>query len=112
MANAIATPALASIPGLDLRENVPLSSVTRFGIGGPARWLADASTEVALIAALRSIRQGAMRQAGCPCALIGGGSNLIADDSGFPGVVLRYTANRIAFEGTRVEVAAGAVLQD
>jgi UDP-N-acetylmuramate dehydrogenase len=104
---ALTIPALDAIPDLEPRENVLLSGLTRFGIGGPARWLADASTEAALIAALEAIRQ-----AGCPAALIGGGTNLIASDAGFTGVVLRYRASGITLDGTRVEVAAGAVLQD
>ena len=94
---------LASISGVECTENVPLSTLTRFGIGGPAHILADASTEHALIAAA-SIQD--------KFALIGGGSNLVADDAGFPGVVLRYTANRIEIDGPLVRVAAGAVLQD
>src|SRR5512135_2447202 len=100
---------LAAIPELECSENVPLSQVTRFAIGGPARILADASSEAALIAALDAVR-------GTPHALIGGGSNLVADDRGFPGVVLRYTAKNIEIAGGVVEgvvrVAAGAVLQD
>ena len=47
-----------------------------------------------------------------PRALIGGGTNLVADDRGFPGVVLRYTAKTIEIDGPLVRVAAGAVLQD
>jgi UDP-N-acetylmuramate dehydrogenase len=96
---------LASIPGLQCTENVPLSTLTRFAIGGPARILADASSEAALIAALEAV-------GGAPHALIGGGSNLVADDRGFPGVVLRYTAKSIEINGPLVRVAAGAVLQD
>jgi UDP-N-acetylmuramate dehydrogenase len=37
---------------------------------------------------------------------------LVADDRGFPGVVLRYTANHIEIAGQVVRVAAGAMLQD
>lgn len=92
---------LAAIPNLQCFENVPLSRYTRFAIGGPARVLADASTETALIAALQE-----------PHALIGGGSNLVADDAGFPGVVLRYTQNTIQIEPPLVRARAGAVLQD
>jgi UDP-N-acetylmuramate dehydrogenase len=94
---------LAAIPNLQCLENVPLSRYTRFAIGGPARLLADASTESALIAALAT---------GCPHALIGGGSNLIADDAGYSGVVLRYVENRIEIDPPLVRVRAGAVLQD
>ena len=96
---------LASIPGLQCTENVPLSTLTRFAIGGPAGILADASSEAALIAALEAV-------GGTPHALIGGGSNLVADDRGFPGVVLRGTAKSIDINGPLVQVAAGAVLQD
>ncbi|HEV8412323.1 MAG TPA: UDP-N-acetylmuramate dehydrogenase [Bryobacteraceae bacterium] len=83
--------------------------MTRFAIGGPARILADASSEAALRAALDVVRS-------TPHALIGGGSNLVADDRGFPGIVLRYTAKNIEIDGGVVggvvRVAAGAVLQD
>ena len=75
---------LASISGVECTENVPLSTLTRFGIGGPARIVADASTEDALVAAA-SIHD--------KFALIGGGSNLVADDADFPGGCLRR--NRI-----------------
>lgn len=95
---------LNEIPGLQFTENVSLSSVTRFAIGGPARILADASTETALIAVLDAVGDD-------PHALIGGGTNLVADDRGFPGVVLRYTANTIEIEGPVVRVPAGTVLQ-
>jgi UDP-N-acetylmuramate dehydrogenase len=98
---------LNEIPELECSENVPLSRVTRFAIGGPARILADAGSEGALIAALAMIRD-----ANHPHALIGGGTNLVADDRGFPGVVLRYTAKTIEIDGLLVRVAAGAVLQD
>ena len=96
---------LASISGLQCTENIPLSQLTRFAIGGPARILADASSEAALIAALDAMRDQ-------PHALIGGGSNLVADDRGFPGGVLRYTAKNVEIDGSVVRVSAGAVLQD
>ena len=96
---------LAAIPGLLCRENAPLRNYTRFEVGGPARLLADAPTEDALRAALDVI--GSSEH-----ALIGGGSNVVASDAGFPGVVLRYTGQALAIVGTRVRVAAGAVLQD
>jgi UDP-N-acetylmuramate dehydrogenase len=92
---------LAAIPNLQILENVSLSRYTRFAIGGPARVLADAPTEAALIAAAQE-----------PHALIGGGSNLVADDAGFAGVVLRYTESAIEIDPPVVRVRAGSVLQD
>jgi len=96
---------LAAIPGLVCRENAPLQNYTRFGLGGPARVLADAATEEALRAALDAVHNDRH-------ALIGGGSNLVASDVGFPGVVLRFTDRSLAIDGTLVRVAAGVVLQD
>lgn len=98
---------LSGVPALRILENVPLSRFTRFAIGGEARTLVDISSEEALAGAM-----AALREARSPHALIGGGTNLIASDQGFPGAVLRFTAGRIEFEGCRVMVEAGAVLQD
>lgn len=52
------------------------------------------------------------KDSGTPHAVIGGGTNLIARDEGFPGVVMRYVAKNIQIDGTRVRVEAGAPLQD
>jgi UDP-N-acetylmuramate dehydrogenase len=98
---------LAAIPGLRVSENVPLSGLTRFAIGGPARLLVDAASEQALASALH-----ALRAAGLPSALIGGGTNLVASDDGFPGAVLRYTADRIEIQGGAVTAQAGASLEE
>jgi UDP-N-acetylmuramate dehydrogenase len=98
---------LSAIPNVQLFVNAPLARYTRFEIGGPARMLANVSTVEALAETLQLAKTN-----GTPKAVIGGGTNLIADDEGFPGVVVRYVAKNIEIEGTRVRVEAGAVLQD
>jgi UDP-N-acetylmuramate dehydrogenase len=98
---------LSAIPNVQLFVNAPLARYTRFEIGGPARMLANISTVEALAETLRLAKDS-----GTPHALIGGGTNLIVDDEGFPGVVIRYVAKNIEIDGTRVRVEAGAVLQD
>jgi len=98
---------LAAIPELVCRENALLSNYTRFGLGGPARMLADAPTEAALRAAVDALRSDAHGH-----TLIGGGSNLVASDEGFPGVVLRYTEKSLTIDGGLVHATAGVVLQD
>jgi UDP-N-acetylmuramate dehydrogenase len=97
---------LAQIPNLSVSQDVLLSRYTRFGIGGPAQIFAETSDQRAFIAALCEARAS-----GLNCEVIGGGTNLIVSDSGVRGMVLRYTAAGIEHEGTRVRVAAGAVLQ-
>jgi UDP-N-acetylmuramate dehydrogenase len=92
---------------LQITENVLLRQLTRFAIGGPARLLVDMSTEESLASALQMIRN-----AGWQWTLIGGGTNLLAADEGFPGVVLRYTAKRIQIADNIVTVDAGTILQE
>lgn len=98
---------LSAIPNVQLFVNAPLSRYTRFEIGGPARMLADVSTVDALAETLQLAKSS-----GTPHAIVGGGTNLIVDDEGFPGAVLRYVAKNIEIEGTEVRVEAGAMLQD
>lgn len=98
---------LLAIPNLHVFVNASLARYTRFGIGGPARALADASTDQALMDAL-----GVIQESGWRHSIIGGGTNLIVDDAGFPGIVLRYTAPAIELDGRTVRVEAGSVLQD
>jgi len=100
------TPDLAGIPLVEVRRGVPLAAYTRFGIGGAADVLAETSDAGSLVEALR-----VAQACGQPVAVIGGGTNLIVADEGFPGIVLRYTADRIRAEGTSVTVDAGAELQ-
>lgn len=93
--------------GLSILENVPLARYTRFEVGGAARVLADAANQAALTEVL-----GAIEETGEQYAIIGGGTNLVAGDQGYPGVVVRYTDAALEFAGATVNVAAGAALQD
>ena len=68
-------------------ENVPLAPYTTLGVGGPARWLVEAASEDDLLTAVRFARAQ-----GVPFFILGGGSNLLVSDSGFPGVVIHVAA--------------------
>jgi len=92
--------------GLSILENVRLARYTRFDVGGAARILADAANEAALIEVLNAIQESGQQY-----AIIGGGTNLVAGDRGYPGVVVRYTDAALEFAGDTVKVAAGAALQ-
>jgi UDP-N-acetylmuramate dehydrogenase len=65
------------------QENIPLAPYTTFGIGGPARWFATITAEEQLAPACA----WASAQ-GLPIFILGGGSNLLVADAGFPGLVL------------------------
>jgi len=83
-----------------------LSRYTRFGIGGPAEVYFETPDEQSFMEALNIARTS-----GSAHVVIGGGTNLIVADAGFPGIVLRFTARGIESEGIRVRVAAGVELQ-
>jgi UDP-N-acetylmuramate dehydrogenase len=61
-----------------------LSQLTTLRLGGPARSLIDCHDERSLVAAVR--QADAQRQ---PLLVLGGGSNLVVADEGFPGTVAR-----------------------
>ncbi len=67
-----------------VHENEPLSPHTYFGLGGPARWLARPQTVEQLQEILRQCRGENIRYHG-----LGLGANLLVDDDGVDGVVVR-----------------------
>jgi UDP-N-acetylmuramate dehydrogenase len=98
---------LAAIPNACVLVNTELANYTRFAIGGPAALFFDTACETAFIEALRTMASLAV-----PQLVIGGGTNLVVADAGFPGVILRYTGAAIRPQKQLLEVQAGAVLQD
>jgi UDP-N-acetylmuramate dehydrogenase len=86
-------------------EEVPLAPYTTFQIGGPARWFADAASEEDIAA---GIAFAAERQ--LPLFILGGGSNLLVSDAGFPGLVLRIAMRGITStqENGRAIISAAA----
>jgi UDP-N-acetylmuramate dehydrogenase len=97
---------LGALPGVRVLRNEPLSSHTRFGIGGPAGLMAETDCEPSFASMVQTVRQ-----AGIPHVVIGGGTNLIVADAGFPGAVLRYTGSGLLVAGHRVIAQAGGTLQ-
>jgi len=89
-----------------IRENVPLAPFTTFRIGGPARYFTNVPAEDALEDALRFA--GAKR---LPVFVLGGGSNLLVADGGFPGLVIKIAIRGLEWEpdgDSRTLVTAGA----
>jgi UDP-N-acetylmuramate dehydrogenase len=89
---------------LQLREHVPLAPYTTLGLGGEARYFIECTTEEQVRAALSYAARRRL-----PVYVLGGGSNVVFLDSGFPGLILRVTIGGLAFrDGTSPEVRAGA----
>ncbi len=82
------------------RQNVPLAPLTTLQIGGSAARLLDLDRESDLPGALR---EAAARDE--PVVVLGGGSNVVVGDAGFPGLVVR-----MATRGVDVRVEDGRAL--
>jgi len=90
---------LSVLPGAELRHH------TRFQLGGPCRFLADASTPEAFQQAYRILAISNLEW-----TAIGRGTNLIVSDDGYPGAILRYSCDEMSVDGQTIHVAAGAEL--
>ena len=74
----------------NVREQVSLSRFTTFGLGGPARRFVVAGTDEEIIAAVRDADRRDE-----PLLVLGGGSNLVISDNGFPGTVIQVATKGI-----------------
>ena len=89
---------------MELREHVPLAPYTTFGLGGKARYFVECGSEDEVRAALAYVAERRL-----PAYVLGGGSNVVFLDSGFPGLILRLTIGGIELrDGPSPEVRAGA----
>lgn len=85
----------------DVRTDEPLAKHTNFHLGGPASLFAVCTMASELVQALQLIRSN-----GVPYYILGGGTNLVVGDRGFPGVILQV--RNAEFEPSGDDVVAGA----
>ena len=76
--------------GPPVREQVALADYTTLRLGGPARRLVEAATETEIVAGVQ-----AADERGEPLLVLGGGSNLVVADEGFPGTVVRVATGGV-----------------
>ena len=91
---------------MHVQENVSLAPLTTLKVGGPARYLAEAKTIADVQSAVSLARSKTL-----PLFVLGGGSNLVISDAGWPGLILKIAIPGIEqrAEGgkTIFEVGAG-----
>ena len=85
-----------------IKENQGLAPFTTFGIGGPARWFAEATSEAEIAEAVAWARDR-----GLALFVLGGGSNLLVADAGFDGFVLHVGIKGIEQQGEQFRLGAG-----
>jgi UDP-N-acetylmuramate dehydrogenase len=76
-------------------EDVPIAPLTTMRVGGPAARLVAVESTYDLVEAVREVDD-----ADEPLLVVGGGSNVVVSDAGFPGTVVH-----VRTEGVRVESA-------
>ena len=89
-----------------LQENVPLAPLTTFRIGGPARFFVEADSPATIQEAVNFANSRQL-----PLFVLGGGSNLLVADAGWPGLVLKVGVTGIEQAGEdkgRILFEAGA----
>jgi UDP-N-acetylmuramate dehydrogenase len=69
---------------MDIHTNIPLKNFTTMKLGGPARFMAEVRTPEEVATAYRNAKSQSL-----PVFILGGGSNVIAHDEGFPGLIIR-----------------------
>ena len=85
---------------MSIEENVLLAPYTTFGIGGPARYLVLAQDEKEVYEGLVFAKEKQL-----PVLILGGGSNMLIDDAGFDGLVIK-----IEIKGIEIEQSAGGAV--
>jgi UDP-N-acetylmuramate dehydrogenase len=83
-------------------EDVRLSAYTTLKLGGPARTFMEVTSEEDLVEAVR-----AADLAEEPVLILGGGSNLVISDRGFPGTVVHVATRGINVQDGIVTAQAG-----
>lgn len=89
-----------------IRENIPLAPLTTLGVGGPARYFIQATSEHDVLAAFAYAKEKDL-----PVFVLGGGSNILVSDQGFDGLVIQIAIKGVSFDNdgdtTMVSAAAG-----
>src|SRR5258708_27488764 len=80
---------------MTIQENVPLAPLTTLQVGGSARYFAELRREDDVPEAAQFAKAREL-----PLFVLGGGSNLVVADSGWPGLVLRIAIGGITTQST------------
>lgn len=88
---------------IDVRQNVSLKEYNTFRVGGSVRFFAEAKNWETML----GLREFAKLQK-VPYMVLGGGSNVLFADDGYPGLVILNRMDKVDFRGDTV-TAEGAV---
>lgn len=92
---------------MDIKENISLSKHTTFKIGGPARYFCIAKSKKDLVEAIKWAKQKKV-----PFFVLGGGSNVLALDKGFNGLIIKIKNCKLKIKNCNFYAEAGVKLED
>jgi UDP-N-acetylmuramate dehydrogenase len=92
---------------VQVRRDVRLADLTTLAVGGPIERFIEVTDAVELVAAVRDADE-----AGRPLLLLGGGSNVVAPDEGWPGDVVAVRSRGVERTGGDLTVQAGEPWDD
>jgi len=90
---------------MTIQENIQLNNYTTFKIGGNARYFVEVKNEDDLKEVFAWISEEKIKW-----FILAGGSNVLINDEGFDGVVIKISNNDLVLRGDRIECGAGASL--
>jgi len=88
-----------------IKQNIPLAPLTTFKIGGPAKFFIEVKTKDELLEALAWAKKNKQ-----PFFILAGGSNVLINDKGVDGLVIKVCNKNITVRGERIECGAGVNL--
>lgn len=90
-----------------MHQNEPLKNHTSMQIGGKARFMAEVKTYDDLTTAIEFAKKHNL-----PIKVIGGGSNIIFSDKGFPGLIIQNAIGGLHLTGSTIMAGSGVAWDD
>ncbi len=90
---------------MEIKKNIPLSSYTSFKTGGQARFFCEVKTKEDLLTLFRWVKKEKIN-----FFFLGGGSNLLISDSGFNGLIIKVSGNKIIWKDNFSWISAGTTI--
>jgi UDP-N-acetylmuramate dehydrogenase len=92
---------------MDIHTNIPLKNFTTMRLGGPARFFVEVRTPEEVVEVYKNAKTQNL-----PVFILGGGSNVIATDVGFAGIIIRmripgFSVVADDINSTTIQVGAG-----
>lgn len=88
-----------------VKRNVSLAEYTTFRIGGKAKYFFEAATKEELVEAVKAAKRCKL-----PFFVLGGGSNILVNDKGFQGLVIKNETKEFKIKGRKIIAGSGAIL--